>query len=105
MAVIEQKMRTQIASFLPSALRTAMDSYKAFSVANAYEGAKEFKTHHDACKVAIAHIDLLIKLAQWADLPDPAIEDEVQHSMLSQLIENARCELSGYDGQSDENLE
>lgn len=47
----------------------------------------------DACKVPTAHIDLLIKLARWADLPDPAVENEGQQQLLQALIQKGREEL------------
>ena len=94
---IEVRMRQSIAEFLPCAIETAVVSYQNFSQeeATAVENfdAKAFKAHHDACKVAIAHIELLIKLARWADLPDPHLDDENQQRILRGLIESAESEL------------
>lgn len=98
MPQIEVQTRADIAAFLPGAIQTALDSYKMFSEAQITDDAcaptsQAFKAHHDACKVAIAHIELLIKLARWADLPDPKVEDEVQQKMLAQVIDSANAEL------------
>ncbi len=106
MPKIETGMRARIAKFLPHALETAILSYHEFSEEQATtpeeetdqsknDKAKSFRAHHDACKIAIAHIELLIKLAQWADLPDPTLEDEMQAQTLRGLIESAQAELSG----------
>ncbi len=95
---IEAQTRKNIAEFLPSAIMTAITSYQRFSEeeATAAEGmeAKDFKAHHDACKIAIAHIELLIKLARWADLPDPHLENENQQAILQRMIESAESELT-----------
>ena len=98
MPQIEVRMRESIAKFLPCAIETAVVSYQNFSQeeATAVENldAKAFKAHHDACKVAIAHIELLIKLARWADLPDPHLEDENHQKTLQSIIESAQGELN-----------
>ena len=95
MPKIEMRSRKQIAEFLPEALSTAIASYQLFSEKADLEEPKDFKLHHDACKVAIAHIELLIKLASWADLPDPSIEGEVAREELCALIQSAQVEING----------
>ena len=98
------RSRKQIAEFLPEALNTAIASYQLFSEDEDSEKLKQeptkFKAHHDACKVAIAHIQLLIKLAEWADLPDPSIEGEVERKDLLALINSAQGEINGGNGNS-----
>lgn len=110
---IEATMRLRIAEFLPQAIETAMLSYQEFSEEQATlpasealdvakdDKAKIFKAHHDACKVAIAHIELLIKLAKWADLPDPELSGQEESKMLQTIIENARMEQRGYKYEDD----
>ena len=98
MPQIEARTRKDIAGFLPAAIQTALDSYQQFSEAQITDSAstptsQEFKAHHDACKVAIAHLELLIKLARWADLPDPHVEDENKQKILQQAIESGEEEL------------
>ena len=91
---IEDASRAQIAEFLPDALKTALTSYHQFSQQAVEIGdAKLFGAHHTACKVAIAHIDLLLKLARWADLPDPAGEDANRQIILAAVIGEAESEL------------
>ncbi len=91
MPQIEMLTRRQIAEFLPTAIETALTSYQLFSESDSLDNAKDFKAHHDACKIAIAHIELLIKLAQWADLPD--LEDGNDQNILRGLIESGQKEL------------
>ncbi len=99
MPKIEMRSRKAIAEFLPEALNTAIASYQLFSeeedTGELKKTPTKFKAHHDACKVAIAHIQLLIKLAEWADLPDPSVEGEVDRKDLLALINSARGELEG----------
>ena len=85
--------REEIAAFLPHALQTALESYKEFSGKDVPEDPKDFKAHHDACKVAIAHIQLLTKLAEWADIPDPHVENEDDQELMDKLL-NAKGELN-----------
>lgn len=91
---IEAGMRERIAAFLPSALETALASYQLFSRKETHEeNPQKFKAYHDACKVALAHIELLMKLVKLANLPDPKLNDEMKQADLAALIENARKEL------------
>tara|TARA_R110001592_G_scaffold27763_21_gene102864 strand:- start:5556 stop:5882 length:327 start_codon:yes stop_codon:yes gene_type:complete len=93
MPQIEARTRGDIAEFLPHAIQTALESYKSFSSQDVPEAPKDFKAHHDACKVAIAHIELLIKLAKLADLPASDSNDQDDQALLLGLIENAEGEL------------
>ena len=99
---IEDASRGQIAGFLPDAIARALTSYQAFSERNAMQGddedsaAKNFSSHHSACKVAIAHIELLLKLARWADLPHVAAGTHNDQIMLAGLMQEAEEELSRY---------
>lgn len=95
-AAIEEKTRQQIARFLPDALAKALSSYHSFMDKNqpSENDAKEFSQHHTACKAAIAHIELLIKLAQWAHLPDARAEDHNHQIVLAAMLQEAQTELS-----------
>lgn len=93
---IEEKGRIQIAAFLPDAIARALTSYHRFSKQDAPSEAKEFSAHHSACKVAIAHIELLIKLAKWADLPDAKAEDGNRQIILAAMMQEAQEELEAY---------
>lgn len=84
--------RERVAIFLPDALARALNSYHAFSGENVPTDIKAFKEYHNACKVAIAHIDLLIKLARWADLPSA----DDGHDDLAAMVKNAESELADY---------
>lgn len=96
---IEDASRAQIAEFLPDAIRSALTSYQKFSNKKVSDEEKEFKDHHNACKVAISHIDLLLKLARWADLPDDDLADKNNQRVLVAAIEEAENELKGYEEQ------
>lgn len=106
MTKIENKMRRSIAATLPHAMRIAVNSYKRFSEGEkrAWEAltneekektsrAKAFKEHHDACKVAIAHIKLLIELAQWADISMADMKEELHNSELAGLLVQVQQEM------------
>lgn len=98
MPKIEEGMREQIAAFLPKALKTATKSYLKFSQEaerddNENTTAKTFKEHHDACKVAIAHINLLIELAKWADIPTEELTKGMEQAEYAMIINKAQGEL------------
>ena len=87
--------KDQIADFLPEALSKALKSYKEFSEHEVPEEPKEFTAHHNACKVAIAHVELLIKLAKWTDV-DVSASDQNEAEILSTVLKQAEQEVSGY---------
>ncbi|MFP4313383.1 MAG: hypothetical protein ACLFR0_03555 [Alphaproteobacteria bacterium] len=101
MPQLEEQTRRDIAAFLPEAIETALESYRSFAQEQAtspvssedVEVTEKFKKHHDACKVAIAHIKLLIDLAKWADLPDARLADEKKHKHLLSLLSVADNEI------------
>ncbi|MCB1531726.1 MAG: hypothetical protein KDJ35_02540 [Alphaproteobacteria bacterium] len=87
-------LRESLVQFLPHALQAALNSYQGF-VAREYENEdpKVFKEHHDSCKAAIAHVELLLKLAEKFDILGG---DENHDENLRMMIENARAEVSKY---------
>lgn len=86
--------KNQIAEFLPGALDKAMNSYQSFMERENSEEDEEqkltFKQHHEAAKVALAHIELLMKLAERAglDVDDNRAED------IMRMIGNAQIEVN-----------
>lgn len=102
MTSIEDKTRQSVAAFLPEILDRALLSYAAFAAAEApTEGAKDFAAHHTACKTAVAHIELLIKLARWADLEDAAREAEAQRALIAAELAAAAREAGEEEDGSD----
>ena len=81
--------REDIARFLPDALQKAFESYHQFMAQDVPEDAKGFGAHHTAAKVAIAHIELLMKLAALANLTDAD-----DHPELQDIIQNAQDEYN-----------
>lgn len=87
--IIETETRAQIAAFLPAAIDKALASYHRFSENDVPHDSKGFAAHHSACKVAIAHVELLLKLARWADIGESEPSDDLT-AMLSQAEEEVR---------------
>lgn len=91
---IEEQTRRDIAAFLPGALSRALASYFQFSKESPEEEeSKKFAAQHNAAKAAISHVELIVKLAKWADLPDQGVEDEKQRNELALMLANAHGEL------------
>jgi hypothetical protein len=74
---LEEATRNQLAEFLPQAIRKAFCSYHSFMQGDPDdEKIKIFKEHHNAGKVALAHIELLLKLAALKNIDVAKISDE-----------------------------
>lgn len=85
--------RAQIAGFLPRALGTAIKSYDNFlSKKQGETKPEDFKAHHDACKVALAHIELLVRLAKWVETAEDGAG--APDAALAALIAQAREDVA-----------
>lgn len=85
---ISAQARAQIAQTLPSAMEKAINSYHNFIDENDNEKSTEFKNRYVAAKVALSHIEMLIRLSDMVG----AMDDQTQNQ-LEVLIAEARKEL------------
>jgi len=98
---IPLKDSNDVVKSVMQAIRTAIGSYKRFALMEDCHkteeecAVKKFKNHHDACKVAIAHIKLLIELMKSVDVQDRELENAKDELLLAQALVNAREELEG----------
>lgn len=91
-----QETKAHIATFLPQAIEKSLQSYHLFMEQEVPDDAKGFSAHHSAAKVAIAHIELLLKLAQWAQLPGQDFDDEDKAQELAAMLTQAAAEVDAY---------
>ena len=84
-------MSFDVGKDLTPALQKALADYLAFSEGNAPTETKEFNAYHTACKSALLHIALLVKLTQNQATEESIIPD------LSALLEQAKKELVPHD--------
>lgn len=94
----QEAVREKIARYLPDAIEKAIQSYRQFYGTPEIQDAKSFSAHHSACRAAIGHIELLLKLANWAHLPRPDTDDAV----LANIIKQAQGTLDSYQEEDDE---
>ena len=85
-STVENEMRDVVAKYLPKAIDKAMTSYDLYLEGGAHDKIEDFKSHHEACKVALAHVALLIDMGDWVGKRDPKGEDIID---LASIIENA----------------
>lgn len=101
-ALLEDTSRAHIARFLPQAIGKALESYHSFMGQDVPDDAKGFSAHHTAAKVAIAHIDLLLKLARWADVAQrETIRSSAQEAMLAAMIRDGETVLAQYQARQE----
>ena len=84
-------MSLDVGKELVPALQKALSDYLAFSENDAPTETKEFSAYHTACKAALLHIALLVKLTQ-KDAPEESVIPD-----LSALLEQAKKELNEND--------
>ena len=75
-------LRLSVQGALPERIRAALAGYERFTAEEPPADAKGFAAWHAAAKAALAHVELLVKLARWAEggetaAPAPEPEDEI----------------------------
>lgn len=91
---LEDATRKQVAEFLPCALSRAISSYQGFTETEAdIDDLKRYAEAQKAGKIAIAHIHLLLKLAEWAKIED----GEKFPPDVKKFLETAQQEVNHYD--------
>lgn len=95
---IENVMCEEIAQLLPRAIECTVISYQAFAEEEATnsqkQDAKDFKVHHEACKMALAHIEALLKLSRAVDVSAAKTVND-SRAELYKMIQNAEKEIDG----------
>ncbi len=87
-----ERFRCHLSRRFPGLLDRVMEGYLSFSGKGPEEDdAKEFSAHHGACKAALAHLDLLIKLAAWAEKKRSTISPKDEET--ERLIDQAQTAL------------
>lgn len=92
----EEKLLYQVAEFLPDAIAKSLKSYRNFSNKKEPADAKAFAEFHKACKVALGHIELLVKLAKSLNSRGQQPPDSHSQADLAALVAEAEAELRGY---------
>lgn len=94
-----ETLRRQCQSSLPARIRDALAGYERFAAADPPEDAKGFAAWHAAAKAALAHVDLLVKLARWAE--GKADDTADGGGGLDHLLAEARAALDDLDDGED----
>jgi len=89
----------QITEAMLDGLRVALDNYQNI-LTMPLEGKagliKKFGEREDACRKTLAHIQLLLKLAVIAGLPNVAAKNHNNQIVLAALIQESETEVRNY---------
>lgn len=95
------RLKGLIATQVDQAIERAIASYHAFAKDEPQStDPKEFAAHHAACKAALAHLDLLLKIARITETPTPGSGDAPDERL--GLLATAREAVGGAAGDEDE---
>jgi pyrroloquinoline quinone (PQQ) biosynthesis protein C len=93
-------LRALISAQLEAAATRVIESYRTFMNDEPEAGdARAFAAHHAACKAALAHLDLLMRLARLVGVEPEAVEASEEEA---QLIAEAREALAGEEDSDDD---
>lgn len=96
-----EALRGFVQALLPDRIVAALAGYERFTAEEPPADAKGFAAWHGAAKAALGHVEVLVKLARWAEGKDeslPGADDG-----LGRLLAEARAALDdlGEDGEDD----
>lgn len=94
------RLKGLVSAEIDRAIERVVSAYQAFAAsAPAVTDAKEFAAHHAACKAALAHLDLLLKIAKITEVP--ATAGQADDERLA-LVAEARAALCSNDADEDD---
>ena len=101
---IRQQLLAQIAAVLPNAMQVALVSYQRFTATeNEAPDAKTFKDHHVACKPAIAHVELLLKLADFLEAQEASgTAETLNYEAMHAMVQKAQAAVDEFRGKVDD---
>ena len=100
---IRQQLLAQIAAVLPDAMQVALTSYQCFTAEERLTSAKDFKDHHAACKPAIAHIELLLKLADFLEAQEASgTAETLNYEAMHAMVQKAQAAVDEFRGKVDD---
>lgn len=92
-------LRQAMQGALPERIRAALAGYQRFTTDDPPADAKGFAAWHAAAKAALAHVEVLVKLARWAEGGDGASAEP--EDGIGRLLAEARHALDQLDGEDD----
>jgi hypothetical protein len=90
-------LKARLADRLPDHAAAALAGYEDFTAAPPPTDSKGFAAWHAAAKAALAHMDLLVKLARWAD----GTAETGDGDGMDRLLAGARAALDALDDPDD----
>lgn len=94
-----QDVRFELAKNMPFLLSKANNEYKEFTSNQTSNDVKSFGAYQTACRTALTHLQLLIKIASWAEqaMGESIVSDN--DSDIDHLILEARAAIQNNDSQ------
>lgn len=94
-----ETLRQRLAAGLPASIHAALAAYERFAAEEPPADSKGFAAWHGAAKAALTHVEVLIKLARWAE---GGGADSREDDGLDGLLAEARAALGGLDEDEEE---
>ena len=91
-------MRDQFKETLAKRIAQAVKSYDGFVEEVPPADVKGFAAHHAACRAALAHVEMLVKLARWAEGKETMTDSEAED--FDRLLAEARSAVDEMDDES-----
>jgi hypothetical protein len=85
--------RCELVANVPALLSKATAEYRRFNEVSPSDDPKAFTAHQTGCRAALAHIQLLIRLADWAVSRDRTTDIQEEDNDIEDLLNEAEAAL------------
>lgn len=100
---MDDGVRAHIRALIAPVLERMAEEYRIFAESDPDEkDAKRFAARHAAGRAALAHIDLLLRLARWAEAKGSSDETDSETQSLLRDAQAALAELAEDDFEQEE---
>lgn len=86
--------RRELQCRLPDDLARAIRVYRRFSADCPAEDPRAFAAYQAACRASLAHIQVLLRLVQWAEGTGSGVDDAPESDDLERLVREAEAAVS-----------
>lgn len=97
-------LRDSLRTTLPGRVKAAVAAYTTFAARPPPDDAKGFAAHHAACKAALAHAEMLVRLLRWAEgaaTDSSGAGEEPPADGLEDLLNRARLAVGETDSEEE----
>jgi hypothetical protein len=102
---IEAATRKQVAELMPTIINKVIGGYQNLINAGVekFQDTKNHKAYYESCKGAVMHLQVLLKLAEWAEItPEKSgLSQKALDDVITTLNSQMQAQTAAYDDEGE----